>query len=177
MMTRILHAVVALLVVVVSGCADTPASPSRASETPATTQAPLAPSIAGDYTLTFTAAPSCSLPADIARRRYTATIAEPRPGLLAVDLRDADFAWGATSHMVRFSGTRDGDELRFSIEVGERVDTGRELSYYGTATATLADRSIGGTFNGHIWLNAAGNLYDWLADCAAGDHTIDFVRR
>jgi hypothetical protein len=29
---------------------------------------------------------------------------------------------------------------------------------------------------GEIWVNVAGNLYDWLADCTAPDHGVEFAR-
>jgi hypothetical protein len=176
MWTGILRSALLLLVVVACGCGDPPTSPAGPSPTPSV-RPPFEPPIRGEYTLTFTASPSCSLPPEARQRSYTATVAEPSPGSVTVVLSDADFGWGTAPREPRFEGTRDGDRLRFTIGVGERVDGTKELSYYGTASATLADKNMAGTFNGNIWLNVAGNLYDWIADCTATDHKIDFARR
>ena len=157
-----------------------PGSPTAGSPT-GTTLPPFDPPVTGTYTLTITASSSCALPPEARQRRYTATMAEPNRGTVSVALSDADFRWGLGQFPnppgSQFQGTRDASALRFNVFVGERVDDTKEISYDGLADTMLAGSTISGRFSGTIWLNAAGNLYDGIADCSAPDHAIAFVRR
>jgi hypothetical protein len=183
MLTRILRTSLLLLVVMGCGSGDLPTQPTTPNVTPTTPPLPpFEPSIEGEYRLTFTASPSCSLPAEAKQRTYTAKVAEPTRGAVTVTLSGAVFRWGLYSFEPGFDGTRDGDALRFVISnrngrgVAELIDGTKELYYDGAANATVADRNITGTFMGQIYINVAGNLFDWLGDCTAPDHRIEFAR-
>lgn len=170
----IFRAAIVLLGIVACGCSEAPTPPTAPS--PANVLPPFGPPLAGEYTLTLTAAASCVLPPWARQRTYSATLAEPQRGVVSVVLTGADFRWGMGGYYDRFQGTRDGNAVRFRVFLGERADDTTELSYDGVATTTLADSSISGTFSGMIWLNVAGDLYDGIADCAAVNHAIEFAR-
>lgn len=143
--------------------------------------------IVGDYQLTFTASPSCSLPAQFMKRTYRANIRAwtNYPGV-AVDVSGGTFYqdWA-----VGFGGTRNEDTLHFTIvgmgkdsfddlfnyHLAELVDGTKWLTYDGTAVATIGGNSITGAFDGRIsLLDQATRAI--LAECRTTDHKIDFVR-
>lgn len=170
MFTRTLLTALLLLVAVACGN-DLPTQPTPSSPPGGGSN------IDGQYTLTFTASPSCSLPEEARKRTYTATVAEAPPGYVTVTLGGAVFL---PQLEPGFDGTRSGDEVRFSIGTGnrrwvaERID-GKEVFFSGSATATFAGGRATAPFNGGIWVSAAGNIFDWIADCTATDHVIEFV--
>jgi hypothetical protein len=170
MLTRTLLTALLLLVAVACGN-DLPTQPTPPPGGGA--------NIDGQYTLTFTAAPSCSLPEEAKRRTYTATVAEAPPGHVTVTLGGAVLLQQLEPG---FDGTRSGDAVQFSIGSGnrrwvaERID-GKDVFFSGSATVTFAGGSATAPFNGGIWVSAAGNIFDWIADCTATDHMIEFVRR
>lgn len=169
-----------------TACDDnrSPTAPTTVASTASPVQTappPFELRVAGEYTLTITASSSCTLPPEARQRRYTATIEETSRESVTVVLSGADFRWGMGQFPNppngRFQGTRGASAVWFSVRIGERVDDAREISYYGTANTALAGSNISGTFSGTIWVNAAGDLYDVIADCTAPDHAIAFVRR
>jgi hypothetical protein len=169
-----------------AACDDngSPTTPTSVAATGSPVQTPLPrfdPPVAGEYTLTITASSSCTLPLEARQRRYTATIEETSREAVTVVLSGADFRWGTGQFPNplnnRFQGARGASALRFNVFVGERVDDTKEISYEGIGETTLAGSTISGAFNGTIWLNAAGNLFDGIADCTAPDHAMEFVRR
>ena len=174
MFTRALPTALLLLVAVACGN-DLPTQPTPFRQSPPGGGA----NIDGQYTLTFTASPSCSLPEEAKKRTYTATVAEAPSGTVTVTLGGAAFL---PQLEPGFDGTRSGDEVHFSIGTGgrrwvaERID-GKEVFFTGSATATFAGGHATARFTGDIWVSAAGNIFDWIADCTATDHTIEFVRR
>lgn len=152
--------------------------------------APPAPAtdIVGDYRLTFTASPSCSLPTQFMKRTYSANIrAWTNYPSVAVDVSGGTFFqdWA-----VGFGGTRDGDTLHFTIvgmgndsfddlfnsHLAELIDGTKWLTYDGTAVASIRRNNITGAFNGQIALRDDDAARRVLAECRATDHTIDFVR-
>lgn len=143
---------------------------------------PVASDIAGEYTLTMTASPSCSLPPELERRIYTAKVVETTWGV-EVALSGAEFERG----LDWFGGTRKDKTIDFEIffcmgcGMGEVIDQTKLLYYEGKAHVTIGGNIIAGTFDGvmrlyedrsQLFLPAAKTL-----DCAAADHRIEFVRR
>jgi hypothetical protein len=142
-------------------------------------------SIDGVYTLTFTAAPSCTLPPELMQRTYLARITEKADGLL-VELDGPGFPGDYLRY--GFKGKRDGSGVRFDVNgdpnfpnpwhydsdylFNERLDGPKFLAYTGTATGTTGDRSILTVFSGRVW------LYDGLTTFAqcTGNHRLDFAR-
>ena len=165
-----------LVLVSVLACGPSPTRPTPPG------LPPLSPTnTLGQYTLTMTASPSCSLSPAVMSRVYEATVFERRAGLVevAVDTEYPTACWGCLE--TGFQGTRDGDALQFDI-VGEGgrwyfadlVQDG-ELRYDGTATATMLDnKSITGTFDGRITI-LGGASFSPLAVCEATDHKMELV--
>ncbi len=138
------------------------------------------PSIVGKYTLTITASLSCSLPAEVMTRVYTATVSDEQPGMVWVSVGGAEFVQGFDG----FVGTQNGDtvDLDIAFDFGnglvEVIDHAKPLLYDGSARVTIGDGKISGTYSGRM------ALYDSLAfriidraryDCTAKDHAIEFV--
>ncbi len=186
MSTRALLTALLLLVAVACGSGDLPTQPTTPYVAPpapaAPPPAPVDSDIAGEYTLTLTASRSCSLPAAVSQRIYTAKVAESIWGV-EVALSGADFLQG----LDYFAGTRNGDVIDFNITfgmgsgMGEVIDQVKLLYFEGTARATIADGNIAGAFNGlisfyddpsQLFLPSARQLA-----CIAADHRIEFVRR
>ena len=138
-------------------------------------------SIAGSYTLVFTASPSCTLPADVMRRQYIARIYEPKT--LWVELTGADMeAWDWAG----FTGTREGNTVHFDINDSfsffepvfvERLDPGHNLAFAGVATGAIEEDAIVVVFNGRVQLRSVtGFPPSVFAECRAADHRLEFVR-
>jgi hypothetical protein len=150
--------------------------------------------IDGVYHLTFTAAPSCALPAEFMRRIYLARITEKADGLL-VELDGPGFPDGW--YLYGFRGTRNGAGVRFDIHgtpgdpvsdydyiFTEAIDgmcsmlqpcgpgQNRFLSFKGTAAGSIGDRSIPMVFSGTVLLYTGIGT---LAQCP-GDHRLEFAR-
>lgn len=187
--TRTLVTAILLLGAAACGGKDTlPTQPTpmpRAGADPA----PPAPAtdIVGDYQLTFTASPSCSLPTQFMKRTYSANIrAWTNYPSVAVDVSGGTFFqdWA-----VGFGGTRDGDTLHFTIvgmgndsfddlfnyHLAELVDGTKWPTYDGTAVATIRGNNVTGAFDGRISL-LDQTTRAILAECRATVHKIDFVR-
>jgi hypothetical protein len=137
-------------------------------------------SIAGTYTLVFTAPSSCTLPAEVMRRQYTARIYEP--DRLFVELSGADMeAWGWAG----FTGTREGSAVHFDISDAftfadyavfvERLDPQRNLAFSGVATGVIEGNAIIATFDGRVQLRSVVGS-PVFAECRAADHRLDFVK-
>lgn len=150
--------------------------------------------IEGVYSLTFTAAPSCALPAEFVRRTYLARINEKADGLL-VEL-DGPGLPGDGWYLYGFRGQRDGSAVRFDIHgtpndpvadydyiFTEALDgfcsmlqpcggVHRFLSFKGTAAGSIEDRSIPTVFSGTVLLYTGTGT---LAQCS-GDHRLEFTR-
>jgi hypothetical protein len=155
-------------------------------------------SIDGVYALTFTAAPSCTmppgaLPPELMRRTYLARITEKADGLV-VDVDGPGFPYDFWRY--GFKGQRDGSTVRFDLNgspnspnpwnwesdyllmesldggclIGQTCGPQRFLGYTGTATGTIGERSITMVFNGTVRLWGSG-----VALCAGG-HRLEFVR-
>jgi Carboxypeptidase regulatory-like domain len=138
-------------------------------------------SIAGSYTLVFTAATSCTLPVEIMRRQYIARIYEPET--LQVELSGADMeAWGGAG----FTGTRDGNTVHFDIYDNygldqdfvfiERLDPGHNLAFSGTATGTVEGGAIVAAFNGRVQLRSVTGP-TVFSECRAPNHRLEFAKR
>jgi Carboxypeptidase regulatory-like domain len=131
--------------------------------------------ISGAYTLTFTAAPSCTLPAEVRTRQYVANIFE-RDRQLFVKVTGGDFvAWGGE---VGFTGTIDGTAVHFVIRntfdddynLIERIGSA-DLYYSGNATGEFTHNRIVAAFCGTMrYAGAPG------AGCTA-DHSMELERR
>jgi hypothetical protein len=133
------------------------------------------------YRLTFTASPSCSLPAEATTRVYTAGLTVGPSGDAMVYLRDAKML--AFVGEAGFTGVRDGDTLRFQVnddEMGayafvEFLPGFRWLTYSGTITGRIAGDRIDGTFNGRVRI-VQYPAESVVAQCTAADHRMDFSR-
>ena len=179
--------VTAILLVGVAACGGKGNLPTQPTPTPSAPAPVLATDIVGDYQLTFTASPSCSLPAQFMKRTYQAHIrAWVNFPNVAVDVSGRTFFhdWA-----VGFGGTRNGDTVQFNIvgmgndsfddlfnsHLAESIDGTTWLTYDGTAVASIRGNSITGTFNGQIALRQDASRAV-LAECRATDHKIEFVR-
>lgn len=149
--------------------------------------------IDGVYTLTFTAGPSCTLPPELMRRTYLARVSEAAAGLL-VELDGPGFPgdW----YLYGFRGKRDGSAVFFDIHgtpgdpvsdydyiFTESLDGScsmlqpcgpghRFLSFKGTATGSIGEKSISTVFSGMVLLYTGSAT---LAKCP-GDHRLEFAR-
>lgn len=183
--------VTAILLLGAAACGGKDTLPTQPTPMPRAGADPAPPAPAtntvGDYQLTFTASPSCSLPTQFMIRTYRANIRAwtdyPR---VAVDVSGGTFFqdWA-----VGFDGTRDGDTLHFTIvgmgndsfddlfnyHLAELVDGTKWLTYDGTAVATIRGNNVTGAFDGRISL-LDQTTRAILAECRATDHKIDFVR-
>jgi hypothetical protein len=131
------------------------------------------------YRLTFTAASSCALPAEVEQRHYVVRVTEGPSGMLSVVVVSPDMvAMGYPG----FTGTRDGSRLQFTITHDymadyhfiELLDPGRELTLSGTATG-VADDTFVTSFSGTVVVRPrSGGAV--LAQCQAGDHRLEFTR-
>jgi len=144
--------------------------------------------IAGRYTMTFIASPSCTLPPEAGRRTYGAVIEEGRnynwQWDLTVLLDGATFfddGWGDDAG---FTGNVDGNTVRFAITNGwdgpafqfiERIGN-MTMRYLGVATGTLSDTRIATTFNGTVEMMEDVGSSTTFAACRAADHQLIFVR-
>jgi len=165
-----------LLLILAAACGSENLSPTRPLPV---TPVPAPSDLLGKYKLTFTAAPSCSLPPEAKQLTFEAWMFEETPGSIRVDLNTAFPCFCNPG----FTGTRQGDAFRFVIVGGppgdetvvELVGNGREVRYEGTATATQGDKNITGIFSGRISVveSASGAT---LATCDATDHKMDFVQ-
>jgi hypothetical protein len=138
----------------------------------------LADSISGDYKLTVTASPSCTLPPEVRQRRYDARIVEI-PHNLFVQLSGADMVvWGGKPG---FTGTRHKSVVRFDVtdtfddgyNFIERVWPGSDLYYSGTALGDARDATIVAVFSGTLVLRSGVAV---VAECEATDHLFELVR-
>jgi hypothetical protein len=142
--------------------------------------------VAGVYTLTFIASPSCTLPPEARQRTYLASIEQVdsryEPSDLDVTLDGASFAF-AFGGDAGFTGNVDGNSVRFAITNDlngyyafiERVGS-QYMHYSGTATGTVGNGSIITTFNGRVALSTTGVGGTTLAECTAPDHRLEFRR-
>lgn len=141
--------------------------------------------IAGVYRLTFTASQSCSLPSEARQRTYSANVIEGRTIVrredLIVKLAGAEFVvWG---NEPGFIGSLDGKTARFQIDTNwdgayglvELIDLTKELYYVGTATATISERRIVGSFSGTLKL-VDRHSRATLGECQAADHQMELIR-
>jgi hypothetical protein len=151
--------------------------------------------IDGLYTLTITAASSCTLPREFMQRTYQARITEKADGLLVevdgLGIRNDVWPNG-------FMGQRDGSTVRFDVVgdpnarttwrwgsdyifmehlddvccMGQTCGRQRFLGYTGTATGTIGEGGISTVVNGTVRL---WGDQPW-AQCT-GDHRLELVRR
>jgi hypothetical protein len=165
----------------------TAATTTTASSPPPASPAPTPVGPKSEYSLTFTASPSCSFPTGVGKRTYIAAVQE---ALRSSGERDWWVSLEGPEMMQGygfFAGTRTGDTLEFDIGFGygygviEVIDQTKPLFFDGVAHATISDGRVSGTFVGRI------ALYDSLStfrvyqpapyDCQATDHRIEFVGR
>lgn len=189
---RAVHATlvsVALLSVTACGGEDW-RTPSGPAPTPLTTPPP-PPAVGkdlGEYRLTMTAAPSCSLADYAMARTYNARLRESGQDLV-VELDDQQHcvSWGWPCG---FTGTRDAETVRFtfngdypgsdgyafSYEVnGENM----ALAYKGAATGKMGDSSITAMLDGAVLLYACHGFCDdkEFARCDAPYHRMELRRK
>ncbi len=133
------------------------------------------------YRLTFIASSSCSLPSEVMRRTYTATVSESGE-TLTVTLSGADFVtpWGGAAG---FTGVRSGNSVQFQISDDitktfsfvELLPPARWLSHSGTASGTINGDSIVATLNGVVRVtDYPGEIL--VGQCQATDHKLELVR-
>jgi hypothetical protein len=181
-------ALVCLALFIVPACSEQPWTPPNPFEpTPPTPPTTRQWTDLGEYTVTMTAAPSCSLPDYAVTRTYDARLKVSDQDLV-VTFDDPKFV--ACAGPSGFAGTRDGDTVRFTIN-GDywvsgysfvyEVSPGTELGYAGTATGTIADSRIVATLNGIVLIRGYDTtnpyLNDVVATCDATDHRVALVRK
>jgi hypothetical protein len=135
----------------------------------------------GEYTLTFTASDTCSLPPDATRRVYEVAIEEVEQALYVSPRVTQPFVSMVAA--VGFRGTRDRDAVTFRISdcpgfdafledkvcFVERVPGVGDLGFAGTATGTITGPTITATFSGTLSINQN-------TACQADDHRMEFLR-
>jgi len=130
------------------------------------------------YRLDVSASPSCTLPAAVMSRTYTATL-EQMGANVWVTLSGADFvAWGEAG----FTGTRSGDVVSFKVSTDvlddfsmvERIPGVGDVYFSGTAAGTFGEPDFSTTFNGRIDVSPspAGSA---KGTCLATNHRMDFI--
>jgi hypothetical protein len=149
-------------------------------------------SIAGDYTLTITAASSCQgLPVEARTRTYQA-IATASPFVSnAYDL----FLSGASFYPFKSSifARVSGDLVTFDVDpysaqvVSEPLTESETLTFWGSATATLDRTTISTAFDGTLEYCAdtlgTQDRFPYVGcrvapvDCASSNHTVTLVHR
>jgi Carboxypeptidase regulatory-like domain len=145
--------------------------------------------VAGIYSVTLTASPSCSkLPAEAQTRTYTADVAQDVARLL-ITLRDASFVTDQHGLRNTFTGKVFGNTVTFSIggggyyyyysfggpgRVQELLSGGQTLGIWGTMTAPAIPQSISGTLTGGLTLNQGTRF---IAACSASDNQVVFTRK
>lgn len=178
---------VALLIVIgCSGQGGRPPTAPTPTSPPATPTPP--PSRAawkdlGEYSVTMTAAPACSLPDYAMARTYNGRLKESGQDLIA-EFDDPNFVcgwWGCG-----FTGTRDGGTVRFALTSWSPggteyafiylVNAETELGYIATATGQMADSGLSARFDGAVVLYHSGNHTEF-ARCDATDHQMELVRK
>jgi hypothetical protein len=191
MLTRSWVTAILLLAAVAAVSCERDVVPTQPTESQSPPE--LASDIVGEYQLTFTASPSCSLPTQLMKRTYKANLkAWVNFAPVAVDVSGAKFFhdWAAG-----FDGTRNGDTMQFEIvgmnlnfppygySLAELIDGNTWLAYDGAARATIRGNTISGAFDGKVVLrevlsdDAYGTVLGAvLAECRATDHKIEFVR-
>jgi hypothetical protein len=130
------------------------------------------------YELTVTASPSCTFPQEIRQRRYDARVVDNPFGLFVFLNNSNMVAWGGASG---FTGTRNDSAVQFHVSDSfdedfhfiEQIDTGRFLSYWGTAAGEVRQGTITTVFNGAVTLKSGATI---LTTCEATDHVFELVR-
>jgi hypothetical protein len=141
-------------------------------------------SLGGGYSLTFTASPSCSLPDDVMKRTYAASI-DQRGASLTVVLSGAQFANYGQMPLDRFSGRVLGTAVSFNLatdfyyglaDLVEQLANDRFLSFFGTAEATATEAGMSTLFAGVVSLTTQVLGGKPIAVCTASDHRLVFTR-
>ena len=139
--------------------------------------------VAGNYSVTFEASPSCTiLSPELRTRTYTARIDQNAASLL-ITLSGAQFvtAFGALRNS--FSARIAGDSVTADLggtysvfyygpTIEESLPNGQTLGIWGTITASVTSQSISGTLVGGFALKT-GNRY---ATCSAPQNQVVFTR-
>ncbi len=140
-------------------------------------------SMRGDYVVTFSASPGCTLPASAARRTWSARLEEGRfinrPEDLVVILTGGDFLGWANEP--GFTGRTDGQSVTFNVTddmmsdfaVIEQIDGG-DLYFSGTATGAVSTSTLVTLFNGKVALRVGTST---KAECQATDPRLEFARK
>ena len=141
-------------------------------------------SLGGGYSLTFTASPSCSLPDDIMKRTYAASI-DQRGGSLTVVLSGAQFANFEGRMLNRFSGRVAGKAVSFNLaedfyyygsDLVEQLANDRFLTLAGTAEAIATEAGMSTLFAGVVGVTTQVTRANFTAVCTASDHRLVFTR-
>jgi hypothetical protein len=176
-------ALVCLALLIVSACDEHPVNPAR----PTDTQRPPPPPTRiwtdlGEYTVTMSAAASCSLPAYAMTHTYYGRLKESDQDLVATFDDTRFVAWAGPSGV---AGTRAEETVRFTMN-GDYfvdgysfvylIDGGTELAYAGTATGECGDSSIVATLAGTVLLRRYSD-HILIAQCDATDHRVELIRK
>lgn len=145
-------------------------------------------SIAGIYSLTFTASPSCNLPDDVVKRMYTATV-DQRTASATISLSDARFFTSRGYSWNQIFGHVLGNVVSLTLNaasacgyyggcVAEQLADNRYLTLTGTAQAVVTTPAeISAVFAGAVSVSGDGNGSQPIAACAAPDHHLVFTRK
>ena len=150
---------------------------------PPSQTSPASTSVAGTYSVTFTAASSCSqLPVDRRSRTYTATISQTGSKLDVV-LSGAKF-WehSALGRLNRFSGALFGDAVVFWIVNSgwgfvEQITSATYFEIIGVAQGTIRDSTISGAVEGGLAVGQDLRDDARHVGCNATDHAFTLTRR
>jgi hypothetical protein len=166
-----------LLIVLAVGqlaCDGTVVTPTPVQPTPASEWTSL-----GYYTLTMTAAPSCSLPDYAMKAVYRGALLTQSGEYLVVQFDPyGPFEGGV------FGGTVDGQSVRFTLDETQGpydyyfvalVDSS-EVAYFGTAAGAKDDSGIVAAFSGTVRVSRQSD-HATIATCVASDHRLEMVRQ
>lgn len=156
-------------------CDGTVVRPNPVTPTPTTDWETL-----GYYTVTMTAAPSCSLPDYAMKGSYGGALLR-QAGQDLVALFDP---YGPFMGSPGFTGKIDGQSVRFTLNGDQGASgysfiplvNGVEVAYTGTAVGTMGAGGIVATFNGTVRLSLQSD-HTLFATCIASDHKMEFVRQ
>lgn len=136
----------------------------------------------GDFAMTLTASPSCTLPDPAMSGTYQAHLKEGN-GRLYVEFEDQRFVcgfWGCG-----FTGRREDDRVRFTLTSWTpgatdfafiyQLTGDTDLGYVGTSVGALDERGFSAVFEGAIVLYV-GSTNRESARCDARDHRLQLTR-
>jgi len=180
MLTAVLRVPLVLLIVLACGCGD----PLLSGPSPLPPPPPKIPdgwTYLGHYSVTITAAPSCSLQDDAMTRTQTDALLRKSGQNLEFLLDPYGPCEGGQPGFV---GTTDGDTVHLTLNGGygvpgysfvARVNDTVSVGYTGAATGTMGERGLATSVDGIVLLYHRSD-HTVFASCDARDHRIELSK-